>query len=176
MPPSAADWEPRPLHPKRNVPYEYAALWDSPAFQKRQQRSQPKHQESMDKVPKDLKARLKKSHGAIGLLQALEEEVREFVVGAQEQEQSEETREGERPESPVHVNIEDVDDESDEEIVFVSKKMRYQLKRQESMKSFIEELATEKVLFESLLSDPSASFGFVFCPFSLHAPSVSFIP
>lgn len=104
---------------------------------------------------------MKKSRGAIGLLQALEEETRKFLLGSLEQERLEQ----ERPESPVHVNIEDVEDESDEEIVFVSKKMRYQLKREESMKSFIEELATEKVLFESLLSDPSASFGFVYTVF-----------
>lgn len=104
---------------------------------------------------------MKKSRGAIGLLQALEEETRKFLLGSLEQERLEQ----ERPESPVHVNIEDVEDESDEEIVFVSKKMRYQLKREESMKSFIEELATEKVLFESLLSDPGASFGFVYTAF-----------
>lgn len=109
-------------------------------------------------MPKDLKARLKRSHGAIGLLQALEEDVRKFVLGTQEREKAEQMKAGE---SLVHVNIEDVEDESDEEIVFVSKKMRYQIQRQESVKSFIEELATEKILFESLLSDPSASFGFV---------------
>lgn len=112
-------------------------------------------------MPKDLKARLERSHGAIGLLQALEEDVRKFVLGTQEREKAEQMKAGDRPESPVHVNIEDVEDESDEEIVFVSKKMRYQIQRQESVKSFIEELATEKILFESLLSDPSASFGFV---------------
>lgn len=91
----------------------------------------------------------------------MEEETRKFLLSSLEQEQLEQ----ERPESPVHVNIEDVEDESDEEIVFVSKKMRYQLKREESMKSYIEVLATEKVLFESFLSDPSASFGFVYTPF-----------
>lgn len=136
-------------------------MWDSPGFQKRCQRNQPKQQEARDKVPKDLKVRLKKSRGAIVLLQALEEETRKFLFDSLEQQRLEQ----ERPESPVHVNIEDVEDESDEEIVFVSKKMRYQLKREESMRSFIEELATEKVLFESLLSDPSASFGFVYTAF-----------
>lgn len=160
VPPSAADWQPS-LHPKRYVPYEIASLWDSPGFEERRQRNQPKRQETRYKTPKDLKARLKRSHGAIGLLRALEEETRKFLLSSLEQEQLE----LERPESPVHVNIEDVEDESDEEIVFVSKKMRYQLKREESMKSFIEVLATEKVLFESLLSDPNASFGFVYTPF-----------
>lgn len=106
---------------------------------------------------------MKRSHGAIGLLQALEEETRKFLLGSIEQEQ---LREIERSESLVHVDIEDVEDVSDEEIVFVSKKMRYRLRREESMRSFIEELATEKVLFEGLLSDPSASFGFVSMPFS----------
>lgn len=160
MPPSAADWEPRPLHSQKHVPYEFASLWDTPAFQKRHQRNAKSKQEVVDKVPRELKARLKRSHAAVDLLHVLEEEVRKFILG--EQKETAREMEHERPESPVHVNIEDVEDESDEEIVFISKKMRYQ-QRQQDMSSSVLSIAdvrvTEKVLFESLLSDPSASFG-----------------
>jgi len=84
---------------------------------------------------------MKKARGAIGLLKSLEEEVRKFVLG----EQDEKAREEEDRDDVV-------DDESDEEIVFISKQAK-QL-----------QLETEKVLFESPVSDPGASFGFVFSP------------
>lgn len=160
VPPSAADWEPRPLHSQKHVPYEFASLWDTPAFQKRHQRNVKSKQEVVDKVPRELKARLKRSHAAVDLLHVLEEEVRKFILG--EQKETSREMEHERPESPVHVNIEDVEDESDEEIVFISKKMRYQQRKQDmssSVSSIADVRVTEKVLFESLLSDPSASFG-----------------
>jgi len=81
---------------------------------------------------------MKKTRGAIGLLRSLEEEVRKFVLGEQDEKVGEE-----REKDDV------VDDESDEEIVFITKRAK-QL-----------QLETEKVLFESPVSDPGASFGFV---------------
>jgi hypothetical protein len=88
-------------------------------------------------MPRELKVRMKKTRGAVGLLKSLEEEVRKFVLGEQEEEKArEEGGEGDP-----------VDDESDEEIVFISKRAK-QL-----------QLKSEKVLFESSVSDPGASFG-----------------
>ncbi|KAI5777804.1 R3H-associated N-terminal domain-containing protein [Geopyxis carbonaria] len=145
VPPSKADWEPRPLHPKRTVPYQYASLWDHPDLQRRRNMASQKLDVS-DKVPKDLKVRLKKAHGALGLLEALEREVRSFVMGAE----ATGTINNEDEDKDFN-DVDSVDfgsEDSEEEIVFISKKLKK-----------IELPVVEKVLLESRVEDPSASFG-----------------
>lgn len=139
IPPTASDWEVRPLYPRRHVPYEFASLYDHPKFPHKGNSTAIR--QATEKMPKELKVRMKKTRGAIGLLKSLEEEVRKFILGGQDEKAREEEEK-----SDV------VDDESDEEIVFISKRAK-QL-----------QLETEKVLFESPASDPGASFGFVFLP------------
>ncbi|KAG0129698.1 hypothetical protein HOY82DRAFT_592359 [Tuber indicum] len=135
IPPTTLDWEVRPLHPRRHVPYEFASLYDHPKFLHKGNAA-ANHQVA-EKMPRELKVRMKKTRGAVGLLKSLEEEVRKFVLGEQDEERArEEGGEGDP-----------VDDESDEEIVFISKRAK-QL-----------QLKSEKVLFESSVSDPGASFG-----------------
>ncbi|RPA93826.1 hypothetical protein L873DRAFT_1815361 [Choiromyces venosus 120613-1] len=135
IPPTASDWEVRPLYPRRHVPYEFASLYDHPKFPHKVA-AIPNHQAG-EKMPKELKVRMKKTRGAIGLLKSLEEEVRKFVLGEQDEVKAREEEEKDDV----------VDDESDEEIVFISRRAKqFQLK-------------TEKVLFESPVSDPGASFG-----------------
>ncbi|KAG0635887.1 hypothetical protein HOY80DRAFT_926530 [Tuber brumale] len=135
IPPTASDWEVRPLHPRRHVPYEFASLYDHPKFL-HNGNAAPNHRVA-ERMPRELKVRMKKARGAIGLLKSLEEEVRKFVLREQGEEKAGEEGEKDDP----------VDDESDEEIVFISKRAK-QL-----------QLKSEKVLFESPVSDPGASFG-----------------
>jgi hypothetical protein len=85
-----------------------------------------------------LRSRLKKTRGARGLLERLEREVREFIIGV-----TEEDGEVVQYEESVH----DEEDSDEEEIVFVSKRER---RAQE---------AREKVLFQGEEGDKSASFG-----------------
>jgi hypothetical protein len=85
-----------------------------------------------------LRSRLKKTRGARGLLESLEREVREFIIGA-----TDEDGEVVQYEESVH----DEEDSDEEEIVFVSKRER---RAQE---------AREKVLFQGEEGDKSASFG-----------------
>ena len=92
QPPLPADWEVRPTHPVRAVPYYLAALWDKKhaAGKAHRRRSSASSSASAQKkerprgdgrpvVPKRLKDRLKRSRSAKGLLQDLEEDVRGFI-------------------------------------------------------------------------------------------------
>jgi hypothetical protein len=102
QPPLPADWEVRPTHPVRAVPYYLAALWDkkyadgkaaahrrrssassssaaaAAASAAQQKKERPRGPER-PVVPKQLKERLKRSRSAKGLLQDLEEEIRRFI-------------------------------------------------------------------------------------------------
>jgi hypothetical protein len=89
QPPLPADWEVRPTHPVRAVPYYLAALWDkkyadghrrrSSASVAAAQKERARGKAERPAVPKQLKDRLKRSRGAKGLLQDLEEEIRGFI-------------------------------------------------------------------------------------------------
>ena len=143
VPPTKADWEVGPLYPTRNIPYQYASLWDHPKFPRR---PEPQKVEC-NRVPRDLRNRLKKAHGARSLLESLEREVREFVLGPDAEEESQDDGES------VTSYEDSVHDDSEEEIVFVSKREKVRAPR--------EAAPMQKVLFESLAEDQSAGFGFV---------------
>jgi hypothetical protein len=139
--PKASDFRPGPLHPRRIVPYQYASLYSHPSFPHPVPAPTPDH----DRVPKQLKARLKKSRAAVALLETLEREVREFLYGegleGSDGEVSEgsdgdgegmeidgkfgEYREENREDYEESVDG-DSGDEGEEEIVFVSRKERQQ--------------------------------------------------
>ena len=106
--------------------------------------------EPAEKMPRALKSRLKKSRGAVGLLRSLEEEVRKFVLGEADEKAPQKEEDKDEPE---------VIQESDEEIVFISKRTKKL------------QLKTEKVLLESPIGDPAASFRFPF-PLSPLPPSL----
>lgn len=141
VPPTKADWEVRPVYPRRNVPYQYALLWEHPNFLRRKEADRI---DTGDKLPKDLKIRLKKARGAISLLETLEKEVRDFILSDQ--------NENAKNLDNVEVNSEEpelIDVDSEEEIVFISKRKKNRLPQPPS----------EKVMLESLADDSSASFG-----------------
>ncbi|KAK6512806.1 hypothetical protein TWF506_008972 [Arthrobotrys conoides] len=85
-PPTAEDFSPTALHPRRIVRYEFATLWDpsNPAkygyatAHHVPAKGASSHDEK--RVPKNLKDRLKRSKGAMDLLRSLEEEVRRYAA------------------------------------------------------------------------------------------------
>jgi hypothetical protein len=158
QPPLPKDWEVRPTHPVQSVPYYLASLWDAKKAQEERRASVNKvpnkvkgeAEVTIGRVPKALKAKLKKSRGAKGLLQDLEEEIRRFVETWEEKERKR-----------LEQETLEVDSE-DDEIVFVPKNPMAH-NRETSVDSMIL-LEPEKLVFEGPQEDESASFGYVTNP------------
>jgi hypothetical protein len=152
QPPLPSDWEVRPTYPVHTVPYYLAPLWDAGlaarnAEKKRKGKSEKKGaaaDEATGKVPRELREKLKRSRGAKGLLQDLEEEVRRFV---EKWEAKEAKMEQEGLVDP---------DSEDDEIVFVGR--NGQMNDMRSPRSS-GEIEREKLLFHSPVDDHGASFG-----------------
>lgn len=163
QPPLPSDWEVRPSHPAQAVPYFLAPLWDAEYARKAAARKaasasavkKEPEQAAADKVARDLRAKLKRAQGAKGLLQDLETEVRGFV-SAWEAKQRRLQSEG---------LIEETDSE-DEEIVFVGRNgaMSDESKRLDAAKDGEMRLEKDKLVFQSLIDDHGASFGYVLFP------------
>jgi len=91
QPPLPHDWEVRPTHLVKTVPYYLASLWDAKRAEeerlsKARKNSVSKRKsvdvakvEGLGRVPKSLKETMKRSRAAKTLLQELEEQVRQFV-------------------------------------------------------------------------------------------------
>lgn len=158
-PPLPSDWEVRPTYPVHSVPYFLAPLWDAEFKAKEKarraenaKRADPlahgtSEQQAASRVPKELRAKLKKSRGAKGLLQDLEEEVRRFIA-QWEAKQRELEREG----------LIDGDSE-DEEIVFVGRNGSMRDSEERRREKEEEGLAKDKLIFQSLVNDHGAAFG-----------------
>jgi len=149
------DWEVRPTYPRHTVPYFLAPLWDAEYARLNAQRSAKKakanapankEEEAAAQVKRELRAKLKRSRGAKALLQDLEVEVRGFV----------EQWEGKQRQLEAEGVIEA--DSEDEEIVFVGRNGAMSDERR--MEREHEGLERDKVVFESLVHDHGASFGY----------------
>lgn len=157
-PPLPSDWEVRPTHSAQAVPYFLAPLWDT-EFARRAaarnaaavERAQPasKEEAAAQKVARDLKAKLKRAQGAKGLLQDLEREVRGFV----------EQWEAKQRQLESEGLIEETDSE-DEEIVFVGRNGAMSDEKRREREDGT--LRKDKLIFQSLIDDHGASFGWVF--------------
>jgi hypothetical protein len=150
QPPLPIDWEVRPTHPVQSVPYALASLWDARCAEEerkaRKSRKQnvPQKLDTLGCVPKALKEQLKRSRGAKGLLQDLEEEVRRFL-------QSCKLEDNERQE--IHEDFNGY--LGDSGYVIVSKSPQ----RSRSSSLEILDAQKEKMLFSSTLDeDASAKF------------------
>lgn len=150
-PPTPSDWDIRPTYPVHKVPYFLAPLWDEGKAQAKMERvnkarkaGMPGH-DQLHGVPKELREKLKRAKGAKGLLQDLEEQVREFLeMWDDKQKQLE--QEG----------LADADSSEDEEIVFVGRNGQMRSPRSSEQK-----LEKDKLIFDSLVDDHGASFGLV---------------
>ena len=125
------------------MPYYLAPLWDNSLAARTLDKNAHKsstsvEEQSAQRVPKELRGKLKKAKAAKGLLQDLEEQVRAFVKNWEEK---------------MKASERDCDSE-DEEIVFVG--------RNGQMHDMSDEPPPkDQLLFESLASDQGASFGCV---------------
>ncbi|KAI7250456.1 hypothetical protein KC335_g17062, partial [Hortaea werneckii] len=155
QPPLPSDWQVQPTYPRHAVPYFLAPLWDaeyarssSERKKKMDEAKSPASKEEADakKVTQELRAKLKKSRGAKGLLQDLEEEVRGFVTQWDEKQRQLE-QEG----------LIDPDSSEDEEIVFVGRNGAMNDDRRREKQE--EHLQKDKLIFESLVDDHGAAFG-----------------
>jgi hypothetical protein len=133
-PPEPRDWEPRPVHPVRPVPYQLAVFWDRGLSQQAENRKDTAARRQRvaaaaasggggyavgamaagggggaGRVPRELRDTVKRTPGVKGWLRALEEPVREFLAERQR-------AAGQEPPA------EDESDESDDEVVFVGRK------------------------------------------------------
>ncbi|RMZ83410.1 hypothetical protein DV737_g1665, partial [Chaetothyriales sp. CBS 132003] len=180
QPPLPSDWEVRPTHPIRNVPYYLAPLWDAAELQRAvesqlrgrknsrtirtRRHNGPLGSASPDEaaatVPKELRARLKHNRTAKGLLQDLEEEVRAFVRQWQESEARSRREEG------VHEHDMPLtsDSEADDTVVFVGRGGAMHdapPKRKQKDKygsRWPDTLSKEKLVFEGADGDRGAGF------------------
>lgn len=137
------------------MPYFLAPLWDAEyarASQERQKRNEEakkpanKEDAAAAKVKQELRATLKRSRGAKGLLQDLEEEVRGFVEKWEEKQKQLEKEGLIEPDS------------EDEEIVFVGRNGAMSDERWKSKQD--EVLEKDKLIFQSLVDDHGAAFGY----------------
>lgn len=108
-------------------------------------------------VPKDVREKLRRARGAKGLLQDLEEQVRSFVLSWDDRQKKKEEATGPMP---------DPDSDTDE-VVFIGR--NGQMHDLPETPRVSEELAREKLVFDSLESDHGASFGYAYHPM-LSAP------
>jgi hypothetical protein len=102
-------------------------------------------QDPYAKVPKELRSKLKHARGAKGLLQDLEEQVREFVRSWDDTQKQLEAD-----------GLADVDTSEDEEIVFVGRNGQTKESQSESLTS---KAHKEWMVFDSLVADQGAAFG-----------------
>lgn len=158
QPPLPSDWEVRPTYPVHSVPYFLAPLWDAEYKYKSKPSNKPtrpqdprahgtQEDQAASRVPKELKARLRRSRAAKGMLQDLEAEVRQFVE-SWENKQAEMEKDG----------LIDADSE-DEEIVFVGRNGAMSDERKKAREE--KDLKRDKLVYESLVDDHGAAFGYV---------------
>ncbi|EFE38724.1 conserved hypothetical protein [Trichophyton verrucosum HKI 0517] len=174
QPPSANDWEIQPTYPRHNpVPYYLASLWDSHQAAKEQARRKSKREQGisekkkkkkqthgdakashpnaeLDKISKELRAKLKHARAARGLVQELEEEIRLFVQEWIETQTWHQTRE---PESEC---CSDNSSSDDDEVVFAGRKVNPSSRKQRRSSRAV---SGEKMVFESPAEDRAAGFG-----------------
>jgi hypothetical protein len=153
------DWEIRPVHPVRVVPYALAALWD--ARQEEQQRRAARRssaiKEAMVKkemetllaagrVPRSLRTKLKRSHGAKSLAQELEEEIRKFVQAWKDKEEKRHRRDS------------TVGDEDEDDFVVVRPESSHSVDS-DGYVDLGRHPEREKLVFHGLEGDQFATFG-----------------
>lgn len=155
QPPLPSDWEVRPTYPVQSVPYFLAPLWDaeyarlSEGRKKRAEAAKTPQTSSeaiAAKVTQDLRSKLKRSRGAKGLLQDLEEEVRGFVEKWEAKERQLEKEGLIEPDS------------EDEEIVFVGRNGAMSDEQRRNKQEGV--LEKDKLVFQSLVDDHGAAFGY----------------
>lgn len=166
QPPLPTDWEVHPTHRRHNpLPYSLAQLWDEKKSRhhKRLHKHKPDNSSAdpATRIPKEVRAKLKRARAAKGLLQDLEEDVRVFLQRWNDKRAS---RSSFQPSIQGDKTM-DVDSE-DDEIVFVGRNGSMQdlpssSPSSPSSKKLSEPdiFQREKLVFETPADDRSAGFG-----------------
>ncbi|KAL8967059.1 MAG: hypothetical protein Q9183_003090 [Haloplaca sp. 2 TL-2023] len=159
QPPLPSDWEVQPTYPKHSVPYYLAPLWDAriasqkgvEAKEREVRKQRAEATVANGKVPKELREKLKKTKAAKGLLQDLEEQIRNFVKQWEDKKQK-------SPPPPMPEP-----DSDDEEIVFIGRNghMHDVPQSPHAVRDDFDEedIQHDKLVFDSLADDHAASFG-----------------
>ncbi|KAE8148401.1 R3H-associated N-terminal domain-containing protein [Aspergillus avenaceus] len=162
-PPSPNDWDIQPTCTRHDpMPYYLAPLWDvhykhiDPTSSKQTAKGTKgeKH-----RVPKELRLKLKQARAARGMLQDIEEDIRQFIQRwGEKQLLLQKDGLADAPES---------DDDSEDEVVFVGRNgqmhdapdRRKRLQEMRLAMNANKERDGKKMVFESLVDDRSAGFG-----------------
>ncbi|KKK13118.1 hypothetical protein P175DRAFT_0439225 [Aspergillus ochraceoroseus IBT 24754] len=162
--PSPKDWLPQPTHTRHEpMPYYLAPLWDAHyAHVDRCSSRQAADGAKVEKhrIPKELRLKLKHARAARGMLQDIEEDIRQFIQRWNEKQLL-------RAKDGLADAPSSCDEDSEDEVVFVGRngqthdspdrKANLQAMR-EAMRSHNEHDG-EKMVFESLVDDRGAGFG-----------------
>ncbi|KAL2832425.1 R3H-associated N-terminal domain-containing protein [Aspergillus cavernicola] len=162
-PPSPKDWLPQPTHIRHEpMPYYLAPLWDKHyAHLDRRSSKQVANDANIERhpIPKELRRRLKHARAARGMLQDLEEDIRQFIQRWHER-QSLRQKDGlaDAPSSS--------DEDSEDEVVFVGRngQMHDSPARRKTLQDMRETMNShnerdgEKLVLESLADDGAAGF------------------
>lgn len=158
-PPSPNDWNVQPTYPRHDhVPYYLAPLWDV-HYAHLDKKNTKVTKEEKHRIPKELRMRLKHARAARGMLQDLEEDIRQFIEKWNEK-QLLLQKEGlhDAPQS---------DEDSEDEVVFVGRngQMHDSPSHKDRFREIREAMSThnerdgEKMVLESLVEDRTAGFG-----------------
>ncbi|KAH8690896.1 R3H-associated N-terminal domain-containing protein [Talaromyces proteolyticus] len=160
QPPAPSDWFVQPTHTRHDpLPYYLAPLWDTHFAYKEDSKSSShtkgdkNNGDEKSRVSKEVRQSLKHARAARGMLQDLEEDIRQFLEKWNERQLQ--LREG----SPA---TESDFEDSDEEIVFVGRNgQMYDAPTRKVPSQRLDEGEEdgEKMVFESLAHDRGAVFG-----------------
>ncbi|KAL2836509.1 R3H-associated N-terminal domain-containing protein [Aspergillus pseudoustus] len=163
-PPSSKDWSPQPTHIRHEpMPYYLAPLWDKHyAHLDRRTSKQMAIEEKAERhhIPKELRLKLKHARAARGMLQDIEEDIRQFIQRWNE-------RQALRRKDGLADAPSSSDDDSEDEIVFVGRngQMHDSPGRKEKLQTMRDTMTShkeshgEKMVYESLVDDRAAGFG-----------------
>ncbi|KAJ4390063.1 hypothetical protein N0V93_007536 [Gnomoniopsis smithogilvyi] len=145
-PPQPSDWEPRPVYPIHHIPYHIAQYWDHGLREQVEAKSNVARKrktsgEGKGRVPRDLRETIKKTPGVKGWVRTLEGPVRQFLI---EQGEAQEPK--------------DESDFSDEEIVFVGRKVAPRDGWKKAHREVHDHTVDRGMIYDSLEDDESSAF------------------
>lgn len=161
-PPSPKDWMPQPTHTRHEpMPYFLAPLWDKHYAHLDRRSPKQAHNANTERchIPKELRLKLKQARAARGMLQDLEEDIRQFIERWSE-------RQLVRQQDGLADAPSSSDEDSEDEVVFVGRngQMHDSPDRRTKLQSMRERMNSynerdgEKMVFESLVDDRAAGF------------------
>ncbi|KAF7591326.1 hypothetical protein BBP40_001650 [Aspergillus hancockii] len=160
-PPSSKDWCVQPTYTRHDpMPYYLAPLWDVHYKHIDRTSSKQMTRDEKHQIPKDLRLRLKRARAARGMLQDIEEDIRQFIQRWSEKQLL-------LKKDGLVDALESSDEDSGDEVVFVGRNgqmhdspgRKKQLQQMRDAMQVNKERDGEKLVFESQVEDRAAGFG-----------------